>query len=66
MRLFPGPIGIGMGACGGDCYRELPRILLPRTWVNRGKEEGRSSYAPALAPFSASNRYSASCTMKLP
>jgi hypothetical protein len=45
---------------------EVRRILLPRTRVNRGKEEGRSSYAPALAPFSASNRYSASCTMKLP
>jgi hypothetical protein len=56
----------GRGARYVACYLELPRISIPRTWVNRGKEEGRSSYAPALAPFSASNRYSASCTMKLP
>src|SRR5215210_2137805 len=28
---------------------ELPRIHIPRTWVNKGiKKEGRSSYAPAL------------------
>src|SRR5687768_7187019 len=25
----------------------FPRTLLPGTWVNRGKEKGRSSYAPA-------------------
>jgi hypothetical protein len=35
MRLSPVPIGIGMGVCGGACYRELPRILhfFPRTGV---------------------------------
>jgi hypothetical protein len=30
----PTPIGIGTGECGGDCYGELPRILIPRTSVN--------------------------------
>jgi hypothetical protein len=35
--------------------------------VNKGKRKGRGCYAPALAPFSVSNRYSvASCTTKLP
>jgi hypothetical protein len=33
MRLSPVPIGIGMGVCGGACYRELPRIsLLETVW----------------------------------
>ena len=41
MRLSPVPIGIGMGVCGGACYRELPRILLPRTPVNKGEEASR-------------------------
>src|SRR5215213_1977864 len=35
MWLSPTPIGIGVGLCGGDCYRELRRISLPRTRVNR-------------------------------
>src|SRR5215204_6010046 len=26
---------LGWGGEGGDCYCELPRIPLPRTWVNR-------------------------------
>ena len=26
--------------------RELPRIHIPRTWVNKGMKKGRSSYAP--------------------
>jgi hypothetical protein len=25
---------------------ELPRIPIPRTWVNKGMKKGRSSYAP--------------------
>src|SRR5215208_467002 len=36
MWLYPVPIGIGTELSGGDCYRELPRIPLPRTSVNRG------------------------------
>jgi hypothetical protein len=28
------------------CYRELPRILIPRTPVNKGKKKGRSCYTP--------------------
>jgi hypothetical protein len=35
MRLSPVPIGIGMGVCGGACYRELPRIPILGTKVNR-------------------------------
>jgi hypothetical protein len=27
---------------------ELPRIHIPRTWVNKGKKEGRGYVAPAL------------------
>jgi hypothetical protein len=30
---------------GAVCYRELPRILIPRTWVNKGKKKGRSLVA---------------------
>src|SRR5215208_2489701 len=36
MWLYPVPIGIGTELSGGDCYRELPRILIPRTWVKKG------------------------------
>src|SRR5215210_8823513 len=35
MWLYPVPIGIGLGRGGGACNRELPRIPLPRTPVNR-------------------------------
>jgi hypothetical protein len=50
-----------------DPASELRRISIPRTPVNKGKRKGRGSYAPALAPFSASKRYGiASCTTKLP
>jgi hypothetical protein len=31
-----------------DSGYELPRITIPRTSVNKGKEKGRSGYAPAL------------------
>ena len=31
-----------------DPANELRRIPLPRTWVNKGKKEGRSAAAPAL------------------
>src|SRR5215208_2459707 len=44
MRLSPVPIGIGMGVCGGHCYRELRGIRLPRTRVNKGMKEGRSAW----------------------
>src|SRR5215207_4574616 len=33
---------------GEDCYRELPRMLLLGTSVNKGKEKGRPS---AWSPF---------------
>src|SRR5215212_1374520 len=34
-------IGLGTGPRGGDCYRELPRILLLRRWVNKAKKKGQ-------------------------
>jgi hypothetical protein len=47
MWLSPVPIGIGMGVYGGDCYRELRRITLPRTWVYKGeKKERRTASNP--------------------
>jgi hypothetical protein len=49
MRLSPTPNGIGVGLCRGACYRELRRILLPGTSVNKGKKKGRSYDA---RPFS--------------
>jgi hypothetical protein len=56
MQLYSTWIGLRKGPRGGDCYRELRRILLPRRWVNGydgnrdvrceenpcGKEEGSS------------------------
>src|SRR5215216_5344400 len=44
--LCPTRIGLGTGPRGGDCYRELPRIPLPRTPVNKGKKEGRGCPKP--------------------
>jgi hypothetical protein len=35
MWLYPVPIGIGPGRGGGACNRELPRILLLGTPVNK-------------------------------
>jgi hypothetical protein len=53
MWLHPVPIGIGLGRGGGACNRELPRIPIPRTPVNKGKKRGPVLiYAPAsLAPL---------------
>src|SRR5215217_5841669 len=51
MWLSGVPMGIGMGVCGGDCYRELPRIPIPRTRVNKGIKKGRSSYLPGPSPL---------------
>jgi hypothetical protein len=48
MWLYPTRIGIRTGECGGDCYRELPRILLPRTPVNRAQGEGAGLLASGL------------------
>jgi hypothetical protein len=36
-----------------DLGYELPRISIPRTWVNEGKEKGRSLAAPVLPPTSS-------------
>src|SRR5215207_6955865 len=40
------------GACRGGLMQhtgyELPRIPVPRTPLNKGKEKGRDSYIPAL------------------
>src|SRR5215216_3790934 len=41
MWLYPVPIGIGPGRGGGACNRELRRIPIPRTRVNKGKKKGR-------------------------
>src|SRR5215211_300296 len=38
-----GPIGVGLGPHGGDCYGELPRMPLLGTWVNRGQDLTRRS-----------------------
>jgi hypothetical protein len=35
MWLSHTPIPLEARLCGGDCYRELPRISILRTWVNR-------------------------------
>src|SRR5215204_6335574 len=41
---------LGWGGEGGDCYRQLPRIPLLRTSVNKGKKrEDRSIVALALS-----------------
>ena len=38
--------------CGGEAMQdlgyELPRVPIPRTWVNKGKEKGQGCYTPAL------------------
>ena len=39
MWLSTVPIGIGTGESEGASYRELRRILLPRTTVNRARRE---------------------------
>src|SRR5215213_9071154 len=48
MWLYPVPIGIETELRGGDCYRELPRIPIPRTTVNKGKRKGWVLRNPAL------------------
>jgi hypothetical protein len=40
MWLYPVPISIWPGRGGGACNRELRRIPLPRTSVNKGKRKG--------------------------
>jgi hypothetical protein len=40
-RLSPVPIRAGVGKSGGVCYRELPRIRIPRTSVNKGERMSR-------------------------
>jgi hypothetical protein len=37
MWLYPVPIGIEPVLGGGACNRELPRILIPRTSMNKGE-----------------------------
>src|SRR5215204_7681380 len=55
MWLYPVPTGIGPERGGGACNRELPRILLPRTSVNRGmKWKGQSLRTLALLLASSS------------
>ena len=65
MRLSPVPIGKGMGACGGDCYRELPRNSILGTSVNKphldltvcdsrlwvGTRINQIAPAPSVEPF---------------
>jgi hypothetical protein len=38
-----------------DLGYELPRIPIPRTWVNKGERQDQSYYAPALPPHSRSS-----------
>src|SRR5215208_1341016 len=45
MQLSGAPIPGGAGQKGKDCYCELPRILLLRGWVNKGKREVRYLYS---------------------
>src|SRR5215211_2236342 len=46
MWLYPVPIGIGSGRSGRDCYRELLRIPLLRTPVNRAKGRAEAATSP--------------------
>jgi len=49
-RGYVGCLGRVILGCGGgamqDLGYELPRILIPRTPVNRGKKEGRGCATP--------------------
>src|SRR5829696_7362956 len=46
--LCPTCIGLGTGPCGGDCYRELRRIHIPRTSVNRAIKRRRNSRSGSM------------------
>ena len=46
--------GAGSRARRVACYFELPRIPLPRTWVNKGKNKSQSCYAPIFTLLAAS------------
>ena len=46
MELSPVPIGIGPVPGGGACNRELRRIPIPRTPVNKGKSKGWAMRKP--------------------
>jgi hypothetical protein len=62
MRLSPVPIGIRMGVCGGDYYRELRRIhLLETVWkigeglsarLTGGKRRPNSDFFDPSCPLS--------------
>jgi len=46
-RCLDGCIQGYRGEAMQDLGYELRRIPIPRTWVNKGKKEGRGIYAPA-------------------
>src|SRR5215216_3178538 len=48
MWLYPVPIGIGPGRGGGACNRELPRIPIPRTPMNKGSRSFTVGYMEPL------------------
>ena len=49
MELSPIPIGIGPVPGGGACNRELRRIPIPRTPVNKGQGRGRAEDTKELS-----------------
>jgi hypothetical protein len=44
--LSPVPIRAGLEQKGRDCYRELRRIPIPRTWVNKGIKGAGAAKSP--------------------
>jgi len=51
MRLYPTRIAVGTGECGGDCYRELPRILLLGiSWNAKNNLLGTSKFIADSSP----------------
>jgi hypothetical protein len=62
MQLYTTWIGLREGPRGGDCYGELPRILLPRTRVNKG-EKGQGVMLRLFALRLASTSLCSSCLL---
>src|SRR5215213_7323180 len=50
MWLYPVPIGIETELRGGACYRELPRIPIPRTSVNKNIKKAERPGLDARSP----------------
>jgi len=66
MELSPVPIGIGPVPGGGACNRELRRIPLPRTSVNRGCELGKRAKVGMIRPLARSSFVRRTATQECP